>query len=140
MRLFIDCEWNGFQGELISISLVPEDDLFGPFYAELQYFEPTDPWVREYVVPHLNGSQLDIETFKTGLEAFLNQFATVHIVADWPEDIAWFCTCLITGPGTRLNTPPLTTEILRVDTESFIPHNALYDAIALKNHVIKERL
>ena len=33
--------------------------------------------------------------------------------------------------GTRINTPPLRMEILRLDSESKIPHNALEDAKAL---------
>jgi hypothetical protein len=40
---------------------------------------------------------------------------------------------LITGPGTRLDTPPLTMEVLRVDTVSTNPHNALADATALRD-------
>jgi hypothetical protein len=66
------------------------------------------------------------------LETYLCQFESIHIVADWPEDIMWFCKVLVTGPGTRINTPPLSLEILRVDTVSINPHNALADAGALR--------
>jgi hypothetical protein len=55
------------------------------------------------------------------------------LVADWPEDIQHFCELLITGPGLRLDTPPLTIEIRRdLDAVSALPHNALEDARAIK--------
>jgi hypothetical protein len=52
---------------------------------------------------------------------------------------------LFIGPGTRLDTPPLTMQVLRVDTVSSNPHHALYDAWALRHwhieaaHGIKEK-
>jgi hypothetical protein len=53
----------------------------------------------------------------------------MKIIADWPEDIKHFCDALITGPGLRLDTPPLTMEIRRdIDAVSAVPHNALEDA------------
>lgn len=72
------------------------------------------------------------------LEIYLAQFESVHIVADWPEDIAWICNVIITGPGTRLNTPPITFEVLRIDTVSAKPHEALADACALRDWYLKE--
>jgi hypothetical protein len=56
----------------------------------------------------------------------------VHLVADWPEDIQHFCEALITAPGLRIDTPPLTMEIRRdLDAVSALPHNALEDARAI---------
>lgn len=57
----------------------------------------------------------------------------VQQIADWPEDVAHFCNFLITGPGTRIDTPPLTFEVRRdLDAVSKIPHNALEDARAMR--------
>jgi len=39
-----------------------------------------------------------------------------------------FCESLITSPGNRLNTPPLTMSVFRFDATSELPHNALADA------------
>jgi hypothetical protein len=132
MRVFIDGEWNSYGGELISLALVAEDGR--SFYEVLGCYNP-DPWVAENVMPKLGKPWITLESLQEQLELFLRQFEfdSVHIIADWPEDIMWFCKVLVTGPGTRLNTPPLTMEVLRVDTVSKNPHNALADAMALRD-------
>ena len=138
MRLFIDGEWNGYGGELISMALVAEDGR--EFYAVLGCDNP-EPWVAENVMPKLNdghGVELreSVESVQVRLSLFLAQFDAVHIIADWPEDIERFCRLLITGPGTRINTPPLTMEVLRVDAPSENPHNALADARGMRDYVV----
>lgn len=84
-------------------------------------------------MPKLGKPWIVINSLQEQLENFLSQFDSVHIIADWPEDIMWLCKVLVTGPGTRLDTPPLTMQILRVDTVSKNPHNALADAQALRD-------
>ena len=65
------------------------------------------------------------------------RFDTIHIIADWPEDISHFCNALLTGPGTRLNAPRLTMEVCRdLHGDSKIPHNALEDARAIAEDAI----
>lgn len=130
MRIFIDGEWNSYGGELISLALVAED---GRSFYEVLGCENPDPWVTENVMPKLAKPWIVMQSLQQQLEYFLNQFDSVHIIADWPEDIMWFCKVLVTGPGTRLDTPPLTMQILRVDTVSKNPHNALADAQALRD-------
>ena len=134
MRLFIDGEWNGYRGELISMALVAEDGR--EFYAVLGCANP-EPWVAEHVMPKLGVPpgflQESAESVQVRLALFLAQFDAAHIVADWPEDIERFCRLLITGPGTRIDTPPLTIEIVRVDAPSKNPHNALADARGLRD-------
>ena len=133
MKLFIDCEWNSFGGDLISMALVAEDGR--EFYEVLSCFEP-DPWVAENVMGKLGKEPVPRYVFRDILASFLSQFDSVHVVGDWPEDIARFCNALIIGPGERLDTPPLTMEVLRVDAVSENPHNALADARALKELLI----
>ena len=130
MRIFIDGEWNSYGGELISLALVAED---GRSFYEVLGCENPDPWVTENVMPKLAKPWIVMQYLQQQLEYFLNQFDSVHIISDWPEDIMWFCKVLVTGPGTRLDTPPLTMQILRVDTVSNNPHNALADAKALRD-------
>jgi len=132
MRLFIDGEWNSFGGELISLALVAED---GRTFYEVLGCDHPDYWVAENVMPKLGKPSITFESLQEQLAIFMRQFEfdSVHIIADWPEDIMWFCKVLITGPGTRLDTPPLTMEVLRVDTVSKNPHNALADAQALRD-------
>ena len=131
MRLWIDTEFNGFYGELISMALVDENgrQLYFVLFKPLSI----DPWVAEHVMPFLGKDPVGRYIAQGYLQAFIRQYETIHIVADWPEDIAHFCQFLITKPGERLNTPPLTMEIRRdLDAVSDIPHNALSDAIAMR--------
>jgi len=129
MNLFIDCEWNDWCGDLISMALVPEEGEV--FYESLGCFNPS-PWVAEHVVPVINKEPVSADAFQSKLNNYLSKFDSVHVIADWPEDIAHFCWMLITGPGQRLNTPRLTFEIMRDldEVESITPHNALADAVA----------
>lgn len=131
MNLYIDCEWNSFGGDLISMALVSDKD--HEFYEVLGCNNP-DPWVELHVMPILLKEEVTKMTLQYNLGIFLSQFDKVNIVADWPEDLMWFCRMLITGPGERLNTPPLTMEVIRVNTISKLPHNALEDARALKKY------
>ncbi len=128
MRLFIDCEWN--DGDLISVALV--DEVWRAWYASLGCEKPNE-WVAANVMPKVGIPSISLAEMQRQLAEFLSVYITVHIVADWPEDIAQFCNLLITGPGKRIDTPPLTLEVLRDlgDAESQNPHNALSDAYAI---------
>jgi hypothetical protein len=136
MKLFIDCEFNGYQGALISMALVPE--MGEPFYHVLN----TDgmkivPWVRENVMDrlifnHRGGYPVSKSSFQAALQKYLFQWGEVTIIADWPDDIKYFCDSLITGPGEMMNTPFLNFEIRRLNINSELPHNALSDAYAIR--------
>jgi hypothetical protein len=128
MNIYIDCEWNSFGGELISMALVSETG--DEFYEVLECVDP-HPWVAENVIPVLNKDNVSLDEFRRLLKVYLAQFNECNIVADWPEDIERFCATLITGPGYRIDTPPLSMQIVRIDTISKIPHYALEDARAL---------
>lgn len=130
MNIYIDTEFNDFGGELISLAMVDENGR--EFYAVLNCPNPT-PWVAANVMPVLGRPHASLRMLQTRMEAWLAVYPLVHIVADWPEDIAHFCRALITGPGMRIDTPPLSLEVRRdLDSEaSAIPHNALEDARAI---------
>lgn len=130
MRLFLDCEFNEFKGELISMALVAED---GREWYEVVPCGSPGAWVTEHVMPILGKTAIPYRDMQNSLQAWLSQFESVHIVADWPEDIQHFCNALIVGAGIRLDTPPLTMEILRIDAESTLPHNALHDARGIRD-------
>lgn len=130
MKIFIDCEFNEFKGELISIALVAENN--DVFYEAVPCANP-GPWVAKHVMPILQTTPIEYRDMQFRLQQWLMNFTSVHLIADWPEDIKHFCDALIIGPGTRLNTPPLTMEIRRdLDADSDLPHNALFDAWAIK--------
>lgn len=131
MNLFIDCEFNEHQGDLISMALVAENGSI--FYEVIPCHNPK-AWVREHVMPVLNKTAIELDDMRQKIQQWLSQFDHVHLIADWPTDIELFCKTLVLDGGYRLDTPPLTMEILRdIDTTaSAIRHNALSDARALK--------
>ena len=135
MNIFIDCEFNEFGGDLISMALVAEDGQEFYEVLNLENDEKYGSWVFTNVVPWLNKDPITKELFRQKLWAFINRWNDVHIIADWPDDIRYFCASLITGPGMVINTPlKLTMQIDReLSTESSaILHNALEDARAIK--------
>lgn len=150
MRYFLDTEFNGFGGALISIALVPE---FGDheFYAALPLPDTIEPWVERHVVPYLHmvpqglDLRLDAVTAAHEIAAYLAADPDPEIVADWPEDIALFCKLLMIGPGDIVDVSGLRFELLRnpgfsTARNSKVPHNALHDARALRAFVIGEGL
>jgi hypothetical protein len=135
MNIFIDCEFNEFGGDLISMALVADDGQEFYEVLNLEKDEKYGSWVYANVVPWLNKDPIAKTWFHTKLWTFINQWNDVHIIADWPDDIKYFCMSLITGPGVAINTPlKLTMQIDReLSTESSaILHNALEDARAIK--------
>jgi hypothetical protein len=140
MRYFLDAEFNGFGGDLISLALVPEDAAAPSFYAAAECTEPT-PWVAEHVLPVLMTKAVTRAELADRFAAYLIDDEDPLLVADWPEDIAHAARLLITGPGRmkpirsirfQLIDPVLVGEIMPNET----PHNALSDAVALRAVVL----
>jgi len=140
MKVFIDCEFNSYQGELISMALVAEDGR--EMYCRLPIdSDGIHPWVAEHVLPVMSvGSApecVEHSDLPYSIESFLSPYDRVHLVADYPDDARFFCEYLITGPGERVDTPPLTIEIIRDDADSEVPHNALHDARGIRAMVME---
>ena len=137
MKFYIDCEFNGFGGKLMSMAIVPADPNFSEFYCEIEMNDQLHPWVRENVVPHMFKPRVPYSQFQVQLSNFLwsLRYNDVHIVADWPDDIRYFCEALITGPGERINMGAnITFELdLNINYTSLVPHNALHDARAIRD-------
>jgi hypothetical protein len=134
-RLFLDTEFNGFGGKLISMALVPENKTEAEFYREIEMNDQLDPWVRVNVVPMLTEVAVSRKQFQIDLAQYLLKTGECTIIADWPDDIRYFCESVITGPGERINMPQqIKFELdFRIDYVSAIPHNALYDARAIRD-------
>ena len=147
MRYFLDTEYNGFGGALLSLALVPEDGS-EEFYVTVAQDGPLDPWVERHVLPYLDmvpealkSPRLPRRTAAEALAAWLAHDPDPEIVADWPEDLAHFAMLLVTGPGQMLAVPPLTLRFeplgnYSTAANSAVPHNALHDARALRDHVM----
>lgn len=146
MRYFLDTEFNGFDGELISLALVPE---YGDqeFYVVLPLPADIHPWVAQNVIPYLGSvpealfNRLDRITAAHELAAFLGADRDPLIVADWPDDIALLCRLLLTGPAEIVEVGSLRFEFIRspgfsTAVNSRVPHNALHDARALRDFVL----
>lgn len=136
MKLFLDTEFNGFGGKLMSMALVPEYDRIRAWYCELDMNDQLDPWVRENVVPHMILVPSSRSQFQSSLSSYLLQFNEVTIVADWPDDIRHFCESLITGPGERISIPTVIKfELdLSIEYESTVPHHAYHDAVGIREY------
>ena len=131
MRLWLDCEFNEHGGELISIALVDENN--NEWYEVMGCNNPTE-WIKSNVMPILNKSSQSKQYIQKSLEQYFEEYREIHVIADWPEDIAYLCNLMITGPGKRIKIPPVMTFEVNRDLiyQSDIPHNALEDAKALK--------
>ncbi|WP_271079185.1 3'-5' exoribonuclease [Aurantiacibacter sp. MUD61] len=139
MRYFIDTEFNGTGGQLLSIALVREDGAH--FYEVLHAHELIVPWVKEHVAPHFGQEPIARLQVVKKMQKFLRKDAGPHVfIADWPEDLVHFNAMLLRDHGKR-NDPfryaCLLLNLAGFDTAlaSRTPHNALEDARALAAYV-----
>ncbi len=148
MRYFLDTEYNGTGGQLLSIALVP-DHGDQEFYATFPLPADIHPWVAAHVVPYLamvpQGLREEMTPLEAGAEIsrYLAHDPAPEIIADWPDDIAYFCGLLVTGPGDIVDIPSLTFRLLRTPgfstaANSKVPHNALHDARSLRDFAAGE--
>ena len=145
MRYFLDTEFNGFGGALISLALVPDHGQ--EFYVIVECDDPIHPWVERNVLPFLDhvpvgmkAEPMERRAAADALSAYLAPDRSPEIVADWPEDIAQLCMLLLTGPGDMVPIPEMVFRIYPMPgfstaDNSKVPHNALHDARSLRDHV-----
>ena len=146
MRYFLDTEYNGIGGALLSLALVPDDG--DELYITLRTAEELVEWVDRHVVPYLDSvpeqlscPRLRREDAAEALERYLRHDEEPLIFADWPEDIAQFCNLMITGPGDMIDVRRLSFRLAPMSNfstaaNSRVPHNALHDARALRDHIM----
>jgi hypothetical protein len=140
MRYFLDAEFNGFGGELVSIALVPEDQSLPPFYEAIACANPT-AWVKDNVLPILETLPLSRADVTDRFADYLLDDPAPLLVADWPEDIAHAAQLLVTGPGRMKPIRSICFELVDPDIigpgkPSAVPHNAYHDAVALRAEVL----
>lgn len=133
MRIYLDTEFNGFGGELLSMALVADDG--SEWYEVRDPKAPLDYWVCDHVAPKFEKEPIDDWHFRRSLHSFLRSYRNPEIVADWhadfvhffdsfhgrdyKESLDWSCTTrLLSGPS---------------DVKPDNPHNALSDARALRD-------
>jgi hypothetical protein len=140
VRYFLDAEFNGFGGELVSLALVPEDEAHSPFYGAIVCAKPTE-WVAEHVLPVLDTQPLSRTEVAQRFTDYLIDDEDPLLIADWPEDIAHAAQLLIIGPGRMSPVRSLRFElvdplIVGPVPESEVPHHACSDARALRAAVL----
>jgi len=137
MKIWLDTEFNGFGGNLISLGCVAEDG--SEFYEVVDCPAPTQ-WVRENVFPVIGKLPIAERDLRFKLASFLNKFDAIEIIADWAEDIEHFCRALLVADGQQSKIPPISMSIVEnKNLNSAIPHNALEDARALMLSYIKNK-
>lgn len=146
MRYFLDTEYNGNGGALLSLALVPDNG--DELYLTFQTSDPLVEWVERHVVPYLDAvpeqlscPRLSREDAAHALERYLRHDEEALIFADWPEDIVHFCNLMITGPGDMIDVRHVSFRLVPMSNfstaaNSKVPHNALHDARALRDHVV----
>lgn len=146
MRYFIDCEFDGYKGPLISMALVREDGRSLHFYDPEAEASAKDPWVVENVLPILKACP-EPPTPRSRLSAahavedFLSDDPAPVIIADWPDDIRHLCELLVIDAGAMIRSGTLRFEVRRVDAypthlAGAVQHNAFWDALALCERVL----
>lgn len=151
MRYFLDTEYDGFGGPLLSLALVPEDG-GEEFYVVIAHDAVRDEWVQRHVIPFLDmvpeqlkGPRLTREAAAAALAHWLAFDEAPDVIADWPEDLAQLSMLLVTGPGQMVPMPTLTMRFVPLHSfstaaNSKVPHNALHDARALRQHLMSLEL
>lgn len=166
MRYFLDCEFFGMGGDIISLALAPEnsgyyDELYIAFdQKELEAeswivtLAEERRWVRQHVLPIVDAPYATPERigvrrsdvaklWPERLNKYFEGDPRPHIIADWPDDIAYMCKLLLTGPGTAIGVAGMSFEWVREDAyptklDGAVQHNALWDARVLKDHMLQK--
>lgn len=129
-RIYIDCEFNGWMGELLSFAMVADDG--AEFYSVLPEPRTWDAWCFDNVLPVLNKKPVaSFDDFRLAFLEFLRGYRNPIIVADWPADLYYFNKVLLGAGHENSVLIPCGMELVSCDYDSAIPHNALEDARAI---------
>lgn len=131
MRLYVDTEFNGFGGELISMAVVSDEG--HEWYEVLPLPEVVDPWVEANVVPCLGKAPVDSLAFRMCLHSWLKQFESPTVIADWYTDLVHFFSVFAGRDHSECFMYPCKAQLMDIsEYESAVPHNALSDARAIR--------
>ena len=117
-------------------------------YLTLDWDCRLEDWVERNVIPYIDmvpdgmiSPRMSRADAARTIAHYLAGDRDPLIVADWPEDIAQFNALLVTGPGTMAEVPGLGFRFMPLSgfstaANSKVPHNALHDARALRDHIV----
>jgi hypothetical protein len=146
-RYFIDCEFDGHGGPLLSLAMVAENGR-GIHIGTTE--RASDPWVIANVVPLLfkhdasEGCVVNLNDVGGVIRAFVGPVDRFIVAADSPVDIGRFCEALSTGPDggwASCDYASIAFEVHNVDCypttlEDAVQHNAWWDAMALRQKLL----
>ncbi len=130
--IFLDTEFNGHNGELISMGFASVGA--ANWYHELPPPERWEPWCYANVRPMLDNAPIDIKAFRLSLQEYLSSLDNPVIYADWPADFRYLMD-LLTGPAYEYSFVVDMQMVLLKNSNpiSKRPHHALSDAKALRD-------
>jgi hypothetical protein len=140
---YIDCEFDGHDGPLLSMAMVRGDGW--SLHVKVGGVAVFDPWVLENVLPvmdsHKADNSWDVHKNEVGivLRGFIGDCDNPTIIADSPVDIGRFCRAISTGVDggwASAGYPGMTFIVRNADCypttlEGAVQHNAWWDAMAL---------
>ena len=143
MKYYIDTEFDGHKGCLLSIALV--GDAGDSVHIQVD-IEPMDLWVRHNVFPlmgtHQASKSVKVYLNEVGrvVREFIGEDDCPTIIADSPVDIGRFCQAISTGKDGQwvsADYPTMLFEVHNVDCyptqlAGAVQHNAWWDAMALR--------
>jgi hypothetical protein len=145
MRYYLDTEFDGHGGVLLSLALIQE----GGLSLHVRTAERAiDPWVIANVEPLMDAHDADMigddvppNNIGSYIRRFLGEDQEPVIIADSPVDIGRFCEALSTGEHggwASADYPLMTFEVHNVDCypttlPGAVQHNAWWDAMALRH-------
>jgi hypothetical protein len=144
MKYYIDCEFDGHGGPLLSIALVEETGRSVHIEADVAAM---DLWVLRNVVPLMDKheatdcTRVYLNEVGGMIRWFIGDDQEPTIIADSPVDIARFCSALSTGEDggwASTDYPLMRFEVHNVDCYptdllGAVQHNAWWDAMALRH-------
>jgi hypothetical protein len=144
MKFFIDCEFDGFKGELISFAMVPQIEGLSPTIYAIFKDSAQDEWVAKNVIPVLHDCvtpfiYTDKKVVANRIAEIFSMFEHINIIADWPADIKHFCDLIEINGG---ECPAMQNISFYLhwgitSKDSAVPHNALHDAKAIaKSYIV----
>ncbi len=142
-RFYLDCEFDGHNGPLLSLALVRSDGHSVHIQTDA---EPLDPWVIANVMPIMRSHNATKDVWATmnevgnAIRDFIGGYYCPVIIADSPVDIGRFCRALSTGSDgewASADYPAMRFEVHNVDCyptnlPGAVQHNAWWDAMALR--------
>jgi hypothetical protein len=138
MRIFVDCEFNGFGGDLLSMALVPEDASLGidPWYEVIHQRQAFcwNGWVYDNVFSVFGKDAISKDEFRASFLKYIQQFDNPTICADWYTDLVHFFSMFAGRSHTESVGFACKAELVLIENyHSETPHNALSDALAIRD-------